>query len=412
MTRIAKINLNICKDKPIANDPIVLQQGEKDLIIEATIDNSEYAEIIQNATFQATKPDGTHILNDPANISGNVISYAITKHLTNTAGKITNANFYINNNVNTVPFEIDITPGVEIGENGDPTDYIPGFDIVQRYMSEFSLEWSAKFKEMSHIVDSTDVPTEFKTLMDKYLDDIKNSYKPTIDNLKALADTEITSLADKEQSIDEHRKEVDQAFENLKVKTSSIIDFLQTVQNQILDTNEKFQSGQKDVITKFVSDSKNEVNQNIKSINDQIANEIKSLNSQGQDAIAQLKIDNSKQIDSLKAQSDTAIKSMNDSVSALRTGMSNYNTKTEITSLLSKYATTSAVTTNTNSINSINTTLSSKANKSDLNNYQTKSDVNSQLTDYLKGVKTVSQAQYDAMLKAGTLEERFYRIVG
>ena len=310
MTRIAKINLNIRKDKPFGNDPIILQQGEKDLTIEATIDNFEYAEIIQNATFQATKPDGTHILNDPANVSGNVISYPIPKQLTDTSGKITNANFYLNQDMNTVPFEIDITPGVQISDTGNPMDYVPGYAIVQKYMNSWSLKYMAMFKEMEDLVDGANVPAKFQEFMNKYLEEIKASYQPTIDNLENLADTEIAMLSEKENSINDYRKQVDKALENIKIKTSSITDFLQTVQNQIIAANKAFTQKQQDTLTESMHNSEIELQKNVAAMNGQISNEIKSLKAQGAEAIAQLKVDNATQLDDLKSKYDESVKNM------------------------------------------------------------------------------------------------------
>jgi len=110
MTRIAKISLDIRKDNIIDNDPIILRQGDSDVTIEASISNDGYPDIeIEFATFVAKKSDGTIISNDPTNVSGNVISYPISKHLTESVGKIQDAYFMINNQITTCGFDISIT---------------------------------------------------------------------------------------------------------------------------------------------------------------------------------------------------------------------------------------------------------------------------------------------------------------
>lgn len=402
MTRMAKINLNIRKDKPTINDPIILQQGEKDLIIEAVIDNSEYAEVIQNATFQATKPDGTHILNDPANISGNTISYPIPKQLTDTAGKIIDANFYINHDVNTVPFEIDITPGIEVDAN--PADYIPGFDLINKYMSEWSLKYAGMFKQMTDMVDGLDMPIEFKTMMDKYLDTIKQSYQPTIDNLINLAQIEIAKMAQQEQDLNDQSVLTDKALEDIKVKTNSISIFLETVQNDILSSNTEFTKQQKSVITDAMHTNEVELQKNMMSVSEQANNQLLSIKAQSKQTMDQLTADSKNYLDKIKSETTDDLNNMHKTLDNQNTTISdhdirikanmanfdNYDTKSEIETMFAKNSESSNKYTDSKA-DALSTEVSQKTDQSDFDALK---------DTFLEKFVSISDDDYQALVAA------------
>ncbi|MDT6951156.1 hypothetical protein [Companilactobacillus alimentarius] len=139
-TKIASINLDIRKNNTIDNDPIILRQGESDVIIEATILNGGDETLqINFATFVAKKPDGTIVSNDPTNVNGNVISYSVSKHLTESVGKIQDAYFVINNEVTTCGFDISVIPSTQLDESS--VNYIPGLENINKFLKDTETDW-------------------------------------------------------------------------------------------------------------------------------------------------------------------------------------------------------------------------------------------------------------------------------
>ena len=133
MTKIASISLDIRKNSTVENEPIVLRQGDSDVIIEATILNGGDETLqINFATFVAKKPDGTIVSNDPANVNGSVISYSVSKHLTESVGKIHDAYFVINNEVTTNGFDISIIPSAQLDDTS--VNYIPGIESINKFL--------------------------------------------------------------------------------------------------------------------------------------------------------------------------------------------------------------------------------------------------------------------------------------
>lgn len=200
MTKIANISLDIRKNNAVNNDPIVLRQGDNDVTIEASISNDGYPDFeISFATFVAKKSDGTIISNDPVNISGNVISYPVSKHLTESVGKIQDAYFMINNQISTCGFDISIIPSTQLDDTS--VDYIPGIENINKFLESTEADWLGRIQQMKTQIAGLDIPTEFKLLMDKALSDAKAQYQPTIDSAEENVENIVADLAAKKSGL-------------------------------------------------------------------------------------------------------------------------------------------------------------------------------------------------------------------
>lgn len=304
MTRIAKISLDIRKNGVIENEPVVLRQGESDVIIEASILNDGYKNLdIDFATFVAKKPDGTIISNDPANTSGNVISYPISKHLTESVGKIQDAYFMIDNRVTTDGFEISIIPSTQLDANS--INYIPGIESVDKFLSKREAEWLGRIQKMKDQIAGLDIPTELKLLINKSLDEAKAQYQPMIDDAKSDVDDIVADLSAKKMDLESNSDGLNQTIINIKNRIKSIDSFLDDVQKQIIESNSDFTSEKQKQIAQLISDNEKKLSESTAAVQEQSKNISDDLKAQGQQVISDL-----------RDSSDTAIKDMQGNQSA------------------------------------------------------------------------------------------------
>lgn len=266
MTKIAKISLDIRKNNTVDNEPIILRQGDSDVIIEATISNNGYPNIeIDFATFVAKKPDGTIISNDPVNISGNVISYPVSKHLTESVGKIQDAYFMINNQITTCGFDISIIPSAQLDDTS--VNYIPGLENINKFLESTEADWLGRIQQMKAQIDGLNVPDEFKLLMDKALSDAKAQYQPTIDAAEANVENIVADLAAKKLDLTNNSDQLNQTITTIKAQVASITSFLDSIQKQIIDANASFTAGQQAAVSQSIASMQSEVAQAIANLN-------------------------------------------------------------------------------------------------------------------------------------------------
>lgn len=255
MIRIAKISLDIRKDAVINNEPIILRQGESDVTIEATISNGGYENLqIDFATFVAKKPDGTIVSNDPTNINGNVISYSVSKHLTESVGKIQDAYFVINNKITTSGFDISIIPSTQL--DGTSVNYIPGLDNINKFLKSAEADWLGRIQKMKAQIDGLDIPNEFKLLMDKALSDAKAQYQPTIDAAEENVENIVADLAAKKLDLENNSDELNKAIATIKAQVTPITSFLDNIQKQIIDANTSFTADQQAKVSQSIAELK------------------------------------------------------------------------------------------------------------------------------------------------------------
>ncbi|CAJ1189395.1 hypothetical protein CPEBRM1_ABPJDJAI_01141 [Companilactobacillus paralimentarius] len=255
MTKIAKISLDIRKDNIIDNEPIVLRQGDSDVTIEASISNDGYPDFeISFATFVAKKSDGTIISNDPANVNGNVISYPISKHLTESVGKIQDAYFMINNQITTCGFDISIIPSAQLDDTS--VNYIPGIENINKFLESAEADWLGRIQQMKSQIDGLDIPQEFKLLMDKALSDAKAQYQPTIDAAEANVENIVADLAAKKLDLTNNSDELNKTITTIQTQVASINSFLDNIQKQIIDANTSFTADQQAKVSQSISDLK------------------------------------------------------------------------------------------------------------------------------------------------------------
>lgn len=276
MTKIAKISLDIRKNDVVDNEPIILRQGDSDVIIEASISNNGYPNIeIDFATFVAKKPDGTIISNDPVNISGNVISYPISKHLTESVGKIQDAYFMINNQITTCGFDISIIPSAQL--DGTSVNYIPGIESINKFLESAEADWLGRIQQMKAQIDGLDIPNEFKLLMDKALSDAKTQYQPTIDAAEANVENIVADLAAKKLDLTNNSDELNTTIAAIKAQVASINSFLDNIQKQIIDANASFTADQQAKISQSIADGQKKLADSIASMQSEVAQSISDL---------------------------------------------------------------------------------------------------------------------------------------
>ncbi|APX73106.1 hypothetical protein M5C72_08425 [Companilactobacillus allii] len=131
---ISEVKLDINKAGQFINRPVTLRSGDTDNTIKATIyQNGTPYSNFKTATFSGNRSDGTAIANDPATISGNVITYNVAPAVTSKNTKIRNAYFLLNGNISTESFEVVVIPGTII--DGDLKSYVPGVsdDLISQF---------------------------------------------------------------------------------------------------------------------------------------------------------------------------------------------------------------------------------------------------------------------------------------
>lgn len=278
-TKIASINLDIRKNNTVDNDPIILRQGDSDVIIEASISNNGYPNIeIDFATFVAKKPDGTIISNDPVNINGNVISYPVSKHLTESVGKIQDAYFMINSQITTCGFDISIIPSAQL--DGTSVNYIPGIESINKFLESAEADWLGRIQQMKAQIDGLDIPNEFKLLMDKALSDAKTQYQPTIDAAEANVENIVADLAAKKLDLENNSDELNKTLATIKAQVTSITSFLDNIQKQIIEANTSFTTGQQAEISQSIADGQKKLADSIASMQSKVAQTISDLKAQ------------------------------------------------------------------------------------------------------------------------------------
>lgn len=276
MTKIASISLDIRKNNTVDNEPIVLRQGDSDVIIEASISNNGYPNLeIGFATFVAKKPDGTIISNDPASVNGNTISYPISKHLTESVGKIQDAYFMINNQITTCGFDISIIPSAQLDDTS--VNYIPGLEDINKFLESTEADWLGRIQQMKAQIDGLNVPDEFKLLMDKALSDAKAQYQPTIDAAEENVESIVADLAAKKLDLQNNSDELNQTITTIKAQVASINSFLDNIQKQIIDANTSFTAGQQAQISQSIADSQKKLADSIASMQSQVSQSIAEL---------------------------------------------------------------------------------------------------------------------------------------
>lgn len=279
MTKIANISLDIHKDAVINNKPIILRQGESDVIIEATISNGGDETLqINFATFVAKKPDGTIVSNDPANVNGNVISYPVSKHLTESVGKIQDAYFVINNEVTTCGFDISIIPSAQLDDTS--VNYIPGIENINKFLNDTEADWLGRIQQMKSQIAGLNVPDEFKLLMDKALSDAKDQYQPTIDAAEANVENIVADLAAKKLDLETNSDELNKTIAAIKAQIALVNSFLDTVQKQIIDANTSFTADQQEKVSQSIADSQKKLADSIASMQSEVAQSITNLKAQ------------------------------------------------------------------------------------------------------------------------------------
>lgn len=313
MTRIANISLDIRKNDIFDNDPIILRQGESDVIIEASISNDGYPDIeIEFATFVAKKADGTIISNDPANVNGNVISYPISKHLTESVGKIQDAYFVINNEVTTCGFDISIIPSTQLDDTS--VNYIPGIENINKFLESAENDWLGRIQQMKAQIDGLDIPKEFKLLMDKALSEAKDQYQPIIDTAKKNVDNIIAELAAKKLDMEKNSDELDKAIATIKTQVTSVTSFLDNIQKQIIDANTSFTAGQQAQVSQSIADGQKKLADSIASMQSKFETDSENLKSQGDQVIADLKNSSNSAIADMQKSQSMAMAKVNQNI--------------------------------------------------------------------------------------------------
>lgn len=255
MIRIAKINLDIRKDAVVNNEPIILRQGESDVTIEATVLNGGDENLqINFATFVAKKPDGTIVSNDPTNVNGSVISYSVSKHLTESVGKIQDAYFMINNEVTTNGFDISVIPSTQLDDTS--VSYIPGIENISKFLTDTENDWLGRIQQMKSQIAGLSIPDEFKLLMDKALSDAKAQYQPIIDAAEKNVESIAADLAAKKLDLQNNSDELNTTIASIKAQIAPVNSFLDNIQKQIIDANASFTADQQAKVSQSISDLK------------------------------------------------------------------------------------------------------------------------------------------------------------
>jgi len=276
MTKIANISLDIRKNNTVDNEPIILRQGENDVTIEASISNDGYQDIeIEFATFVAKKSDGTIISNDPANVNGNVISYPVSKHLTESVGKIQDAYFMINNQITTCGFDISIIPSAQLDDTS--VNYIPGIESINKFLESAEADWLGRIQKMKNEIDGLDIPAEFKLLMDKALSDAKAQYQPTIDAAEANVENIVADLAAKKLDLTNNSDELNATIAAIKAQLAPVNSFLDNIQKQIIDANTSFTASQQSQVSQSIADGQKKLADSIASMQSEVAQSISDL---------------------------------------------------------------------------------------------------------------------------------------
>lgn len=255
MIRIAKISLDIRKDAVIENEPIILRQGESDVIIEATILNGGDETLqINFATFVAKKPDGTIVSNDPANVNGSVIDYPVSEHLTESVGKIQDAYFVINNEVTTCGFDISVIPSTQL--DGTSVNYIPGIENINKFLTDTENDWLGRIQQTKSQIAGLDIPTEFKLLMNNSLDEAKAQYQPIIDAAEENVESIAADLAAKKLDLENNSDELNTTITAIKAQIAPVNSFLDGVQKQIIAANASFTADQQAEVSQSIVELK------------------------------------------------------------------------------------------------------------------------------------------------------------
>lgn len=257
-TKIASISLDIRKDAVVNNEPIILRQGESDVTIEATILNGGDETLqINFATFVAKKPDGTIVSNDPANVNGSVISYSVSKHLTESVGKIQDAYFVINNEVTTCGFDISVIPSTQLDDTS--VSYIPGIENINKFLNDTENDWLGRIQQMKSQIAGLDIPTEFKLLMNNSLDEAKAQYQPIIDAAEENVESIAADLAAKKLDLENNSDELNATIAAIKAQIAPVNSFLDGVQKQIIAANANFTADQQAKVSQSISNLKAQI---------------------------------------------------------------------------------------------------------------------------------------------------------
>lgn len=183
-----QISLDINKAGQIINEPVVLRVGEKDQTITVNLleDGRPYTNFT-TATFNANKPSGSIVANDPANINNGTITYTVPQALVTEFGKITNAYFLIDGKTSTESFVIAVLQGVNISD--DLGDYIPGMGNLNVIYDK----WKAKLQTITDELTGIDAPKEVKNVIDNELKNYTNQINDLKNRLTTLQ-TDVNNL--------------------------------------------------------------------------------------------------------------------------------------------------------------------------------------------------------------------------
>lgn len=206
------VKLDVNKAGQFINEPVTMRAGETDNVIKASIfkNNKPYTDF-KAATFNTTKLSGAVIANDPATVSGNVISYSVAPTVTNSVGKLRNSYFLLDGKTSTESFEVAILPGVSVGS--DISAYIPG-------LQEFQDEWEKVNSGMAGKLD--DIDKSVDTFLAKVQAEINDKNSKFTDNQK----TQITSaINDLKKKIETNKNDVNDMDSKLAAIKDSVKDF-------------------------------------------------------------------------------------------------------------------------------------------------------------------------------------------
>lgn len=250
------VKLDVNKAGQFINEPVTMRAGETDNVIKASIykDNKPYTDF-ETATFNTTKLSGAVIANDPATVSGNVISYSVAPIVTNNAGKLRNSYFLLDGKTSTESFEVAILPGVSVGS--DISAYIPG-------LQEFQDEWKKVNSGLTDKLDGIDksvdtflakVQAEIEDKNSKFTDEQKAQITGAINDLKnqvATSKSDVNAMDNKLAAIKDSVKDFDvpqitadtkEALENAKKANDKIEDKVSVADTDDWQKQAIFKSG-------------------------------------------------------------------------------------------------------------------------------------------------------------------------
>ncbi|WP_099975297.1 hypothetical protein [Lactobacillus terrae] len=237
MSNVHKLKLDISKGFINVNEPVGFRQGDGlgSTVIQAEIyDHGQPFTDLSTASFYCTKPDLKVVMNDPATVNGNKITYIINPQVGASSGTIERAFFLVNDSpISTENFQIKVLNGTRLA--GDSTDYLPGFDQIQQ-------EWQAKLEELRSEIKNIDLTEEITKAvnegMNKVQADVNDKVQSTIDaiNIK-MKDLDAT-----QESVNKAISDANTSIEKLKKLELEIDSWLEKEHQYVVDNVNKWKS--------------------------------------------------------------------------------------------------------------------------------------------------------------------------